>query len=209
MRTSTKQYISPALEQICIQYCAFGWKSVHLLTRKRKQRELRISNYALLLVVLQWHHGSEMVKQQVVHITKCIHWGRAKIMFYGVLQTTQCYFLLCLPVESDNHYAKHDHNFRLTMTQGTNTTECTWAKDGHEYPWQTNPHMEMCVHLPVNCAWVGFHTLMVCLCYAWMPLKQQQRKSRGHSLIHTRHHQWTIDFPLTVTQSWMNISARL
>ena len=30
--------------------------------RKRRQKGLRVSNFALLLVVFKWHHGSEGVK---------------------------------------------------------------------------------------------------------------------------------------------------
>ena len=42
--------------------CAFWWRSFHIPERRRKQKGLRVSNFALLLVVFKWHLGSEGVK---------------------------------------------------------------------------------------------------------------------------------------------------
>ena len=42
--------------------CAFLWKSFHMPVWKRKRKGLRVSNFALLLVVFKRHPGSEAVK---------------------------------------------------------------------------------------------------------------------------------------------------
>ena len=47
---------------ICLQCYRFWWQSFHMTVQKRKQNGLRVSNSALLLVVLKWHHGSKGVK---------------------------------------------------------------------------------------------------------------------------------------------------
>ena len=41
----------------------------HVLIRKRKENCIRISNFALLLVVFNWHRGRKMVKQAVLEIS--------------------------------------------------------------------------------------------------------------------------------------------
>ena len=52
---------------IYFQCYAFWWKSFHMPVQKRKKKKrrkkgLRVSNFALLLVVYKWHAGSERVK---------------------------------------------------------------------------------------------------------------------------------------------------
>ena len=45
----------------CLQCYAFWWrKKNHIIipVRKRKQKSWRVSNFALLFVVLKWHHGT-------------------------------------------------------------------------------------------------------------------------------------------------------
>ena len=45
-----------------VKDCTSLWKSFPMPVSKGKQRGLRVSNLALLLVVFKWHHGSEGVK---------------------------------------------------------------------------------------------------------------------------------------------------
>ena len=44
----------------CLQCYAFWWKSFYIImpVRKRRQKSWRVSNFALLFVVLKWHHGT-------------------------------------------------------------------------------------------------------------------------------------------------------
>ena len=44
----------------------FQWKSIHMpvAVRKRRQKQLRVSNFAFLLVVFKWHRGSKGVKRR-------------------------------------------------------------------------------------------------------------------------------------------------
>ena len=44
---------------ICSQYCVYLWKSFHITARKIRQKQLRVSNFAVLLLVFKWYHGSE------------------------------------------------------------------------------------------------------------------------------------------------------
>ena len=44
---------------IYFQCCAVWWKSFHLPARKRKQKGLTVSDFALLLVIFNSHHGSK------------------------------------------------------------------------------------------------------------------------------------------------------
>ena len=46
---------------IYFQCFVFRRKSFHVPVRKRRQKQLRLSNFALLLVALKWHHGGERV----------------------------------------------------------------------------------------------------------------------------------------------------
>ena len=55
-----KQYISRSCN-ICFQCYAFWWKSFHMPVRKRRRKDWRVSNFALIWVVFKWHHGSEGV----------------------------------------------------------------------------------------------------------------------------------------------------
>ena len=59
-----KQYIFCSCN-IYFQCCAFRWKSFHVpVQKRRRQKQLRVSNVALLLVIFKWHHGSEGVKRE-------------------------------------------------------------------------------------------------------------------------------------------------
>ena len=40
---------------------ALRWQIVHMPVRKRRQKCLKVANFALLLVVFKWHHDSEGV----------------------------------------------------------------------------------------------------------------------------------------------------
>ena len=51
-----------------------------LLVQKRRQKGLRVSNLALLMVVFKWHHGSEGVNQLVSH-----GWSMIMIIFMGAM----------------------------------------------------------------------------------------------------------------------------
>ena len=57
---ASKQYIFRSYK-IWFQCYALWWKSFHMPVRKRRQKQLRVLNFALLLVVLKWRHGSEVV----------------------------------------------------------------------------------------------------------------------------------------------------
>ena len=51
-------------------------KILHMTVRKRRQKVLRVSNFALLLVVFKWHHGSEGVnKKKYRSKTTRVQWG--------------------------------------------------------------------------------------------------------------------------------------
>ena len=54
----------PVLEHICFHWYAFLWKSFHVPLRKRRQKGLKVSDFALLLVVFKWH-SSEGVKREL------------------------------------------------------------------------------------------------------------------------------------------------
>ena len=55
-----KQYI------FYFQCYVFQSKSFHVTVRKRRQKQFRVSNFALLLVVFKWHHGSEGVNTWIL-----------------------------------------------------------------------------------------------------------------------------------------------
>ena len=55
-----KQYIFRSCN-IYFQFCEFWWRSFHMHVRKRRQKGLRVANFALLWVVFKWPHGSEGV----------------------------------------------------------------------------------------------------------------------------------------------------
>ena len=59
-----KQYIfrSYLTSNIYFQCYALWWKSFHTPVRKRRQKGLKVLNFAHFLVVFEWHHGSEGVK---------------------------------------------------------------------------------------------------------------------------------------------------
>ena len=46
---------------ICFQLYAFWWRAFHMPVWKRRQKGSRVWNFAFLLVVFKWHHGSEGV----------------------------------------------------------------------------------------------------------------------------------------------------
>ena len=52
--------------------CMFWWKSFHILRRRRQRKSLRISNFALLLVVFKWHYGGEKVKGCVAPLSSVV-----------------------------------------------------------------------------------------------------------------------------------------
>ena len=56
-----KQYIFWSYN-IYFQCLVFSWLSFHMLVqKKKKKKDLGVWNFALLLVVFKWHHGSEGV----------------------------------------------------------------------------------------------------------------------------------------------------
>ena len=55
-----KQYIFHSYN-IYFQCCVFQWKSFHMTEWKLRQKDFRVSNFALLLVIFKWHHVSEGV----------------------------------------------------------------------------------------------------------------------------------------------------
>ena len=61
LRCACKQYIFQSCN-ICFECYAFWWKSFHTPVQKRRQKGLRVSDFALLWVVFKWNHGSEGVK---------------------------------------------------------------------------------------------------------------------------------------------------
>ena len=70
---------------IYFQCHAFWWKSFRMPVRKRRQKELKVSDFALWLVVFKWHHGSEGVNLSKTmwpwnsaQSTKAVWMGRAQ-----------------------------------------------------------------------------------------------------------------------------------
>ena len=61
-RRTCQQYIFPAYNTSV--FSAFWWNSFHMPVRKRKQG-LKVSDFALLMIVFKWHHSSEGVKALV------------------------------------------------------------------------------------------------------------------------------------------------
>ena len=66
-RRVCKQYIFHSYN-IYFQWYVFWWKSFYMTEQKIRQKQLRVSDFALLLVIFKWHHGSEGVKDPVVHV---------------------------------------------------------------------------------------------------------------------------------------------
>ena len=56
---------------VYFQFYAFWWRSFHMPVWKRRQKGLRVSNFALSWVVFKWHHGSEGVN---VHLHVYTWW---------------------------------------------------------------------------------------------------------------------------------------
>ena len=66
-RRACKQYIFRSYN-ICFKCYAFWWKSFCMPVWKRRQKDWRVSNFALLWVVFKWHHGSEGVNSVVLAV---------------------------------------------------------------------------------------------------------------------------------------------
>ena len=53
------------------QCYAFWWKSFHLPVRRRRQKDLRVSNFAPLLVLFKWRRGREGVNWPKIRLKHC------------------------------------------------------------------------------------------------------------------------------------------
>ena len=69
-RHTYKQYIF-CTYNIYFQCYIFQWKSIHMpvAVRKRRRKQLRVSNFALLLVIFKRHRGSYGVKRSQIWLT--------------------------------------------------------------------------------------------------------------------------------------------
>ena len=92
-RCTYKQYIFHSYN-ICFQCYVFGWKSFHVTVWKIRQKQLRVSNFAFLLVISKWHLGSEGVKAIDQDVSPFLLWW-VQIMADILLSLTECRLLSC------------------------------------------------------------------------------------------------------------------
>ena len=77
-----KQYIFHSYN-IYFQCCVFQWKSFHMTVWKIRQKQFRVSDFALLLVIFKWHHGSEGVNSwKPTFVERILRWEKV-LHFYS------------------------------------------------------------------------------------------------------------------------------
>ena len=97
------------------QCCALKkQKNFHMQVRKRKHKGLRVSGFALLVVVFKWHHGSEGVKPTAIASDPRL-WARRCLELYKDLLRSynNCNCLPVLAVRVGVTVVVSMHAFRL------------------------------------------------------------------------------------------------
>ena len=124
---------------IYFQCYAFWWKSFHMPARKRRQKGLRVSDFALLLVGFKWYHGSEGVivswpKRCIIITFATVTSTNQSVILKEILHIVTMFPLLLLGQDLTSSSVSSDGAWSLSRSIWKHTTTC------HHTPAMTCQH---------------------------------------------------------------------